>query len=289
METIYLNPENLPYRKLKAKQSVMALGFFDGIHNGHRKVIQTALEIAKKKNLPLTVMSFFPHPKTVLSNGKTKVDYLMPLSDKAKLFCELGVDIFYIVEFDREFASLLPEKFVAKYLLDLGVVHVVAGFDYTYGFRGEGNMDRLKRDSGEILEITKVNKVECGGVKISSTCIRKKLSKGNVEDLPAFLGRSYEVGCEWNGSALRIRPYYTLPAPGRYAVTLSGGCHSQEMDVVVTSENELIPLLSISELVLNSDTTVLVTWHQRIIEAGKDSKTEHNWVHPSKFSFVWSG
>ena len=56
----------------------MALGFFDGLHHGHRKVIQTALQKAKEKNLPLSVMSFFPHPKTVLSNGKKQVCYLMP-------------------------------------------------------------------------------------------------------------------------------------------------------------------------------------------------------------------
>ncbi|EKN65338.1 bifunctional riboflavin kinase/FMN adenylyltransferase [Neobacillus bataviensis LMG 21833] len=289
METIYLNPENLKYWQQKAKQSVMALGFFDGIHNGHRKVIQIALQKAREQNLLLTVMSFFPHPKTVLSNGKTKVDYLMPLPDKQKLFSDLGVDIFYIVEFDREFTSLLPEKFVAKYLLDLGVIHAVAGFDYSYGFRGEGNMDRLKADSMGILEVTKVNKVECNGEKISSTCIREKLAKGNVEDLPAFLGRSYEVGCEWDGSCLTARPYYTIPASGRYAVTLTGESYSQEMDVIVTSEKEIIPLLSISELFLNGNTTVSVTWHQRIREEVKDSFTGQNWLHSTKYSFVWSG
>ncbi|MFF2449719.1 adenylyltransferase/cytidyltransferase family protein [Neobacillus sp. NPDC058068] len=289
METIYLNPGNLPYWQQKAKQSVMALGFFDGIHNGHREVIRTALQIAKEKNLPLTVMSFFPHPKTVLSNGKTKVDYLMPLPDKEKLFFELGVDIFYIVEFDREFASLLPEKFVAKYLLDLGVVHAVAGFDYTYGFRGEGNMERLKSDSGGILEVTKVNKVECREGKISSTCIREKLSNGKVEDLPAFLGRPYGISCTWDGSALKVKPYYTLPAPGRYAVTLNEGYQSQEMEVIVTGEKELIPLLSIPDIVTKSDADVSITWNQRILEEVKSSINENKWIHSSKFSFVWSG
>src|SRR3954454_5350379 len=192
METIYLNPENLAVYQQKAKPSVMALGFFDGIHNGHREVIKTAYQKAKEKNLSLSVMSFFPHPKTVLSNGKKQVDYLMPLSDKEKIFCELGVDIFYIVEFDKEFASLSPEKFAAKYLVDLGVSHAVAGFDYTYGFRGVGNMDRLISDSGGILEVTKVDKVEYQGEKISSTCIREKLASGSIGNLQAFLGRPYE-------------------------------------------------------------------------------------------------
>ncbi|MFJ7729220.1 bifunctional riboflavin kinase/FMN adenylyltransferase [Neobacillus sp. NPDC097160] len=289
METIYLNPDNLTYWQQKAKPSVMGLGFFDGIHNGHREVIRTAHRKAKEKNLLLTVMSFFPHPKTVLSNGKTKVDYLMPLSDKEKLFSELGVDIFYIVEFDREFSSLSPEKFAAKYLNGLGVIHAVAGFDYTYGFRGAGNMDRLKSDSGGILEVTKVNKVECNGEKISSTSIRERLSKGNVEDLPAFLGRPYEVGCEWDGSTLKASPYYTLPALGRYAVTLKEGCQSQEMEVIVIGEKELIPPLGISGILPNSDATISITWHQRIKEEMKESISSEEWFHTAKFNFVWSG
>jgi riboflavin kinase/FMN adenylyltransferase len=278
METIYLNPENLADYQQKASLSVMALGFFDGIHNGHREVIKTAFQKAKERNLSLSVMSFFPHPKTVLSNGKTHVDYLMPLSDKGKIFCELGVDIFYIVEFDREFASLSPEKFAAKYLVDLGVVHAVAGFDYTYGFRGVGNMDRLISDSGGILEVTKVDKVEYQGEKISSTCIREKLASGNIEDLSAFLGRPYEVACEWDGTSLSVRPHYTLPAPGKYVVTVRGANQSQVLEMIVTKEKELIPLKSVSELASNDNGVLSIIWHEQILGKVKNSYQEHGWI-----------
>jgi cytidyltransferase-like protein len=278
METIYLNPENLADYQQKASLSVMALGFFDGIHNGHREVIKTAFQKAKERNLSLSVMSFFPHPKTVLSNGKTQVDYLMPVSDKEKIFRELGVDIFYIVEFDREFASLSPEKFAAKYLVDLGVVHAVAGFDYTYGFRGDGNMDRLKSDSGGILEVTKVEKVEYQGEKISSTCIREKLASGNIEDLPVFLGRLYEVRCEWNGTSLTVRPHYTLPAPGKYVVTVRGANQSQVLEMIVTEEKELIPVRSFSKLASKNNDVLSIIWHEQIIENVKNSYQENGWI-----------
>ena len=72
METIYINRENISSIQVVGKPNVMALGFFDGLHQGHRKVIQTALQKAKEKNVQLAVMSFFPHPKTVISNGKNK-------------------------------------------------------------------------------------------------------------------------------------------------------------------------------------------------------------------------
>jgi len=89
METIFLNRENLAAWQEKARPSVMALGFFDGLHNGHCEVIKTALRKAKEKDVSLAVMSFFPHPKTVLSNGKKRVCYLMPPSEKEERLREL--------------------------------------------------------------------------------------------------------------------------------------------------------------------------------------------------------
>jgi FAD synthase len=289
METIYLNPDNLGAWQQKARQSVMALGFFDGIHKGHREVITTAYQTAKEKNLLLTVISFFPHPKTVLSDGKQQVDYLMPLSDKGEILDKLGVDIFYIVEFDKEFSSLSPEQFVVNYVIDLGVVHAVAGFDYTYGFRGAGNMERMKSDSGGILDVTRVTKVEWRGEKISSSCIRERLSKGNVEELPAFLGRLYQVGCEWNGTSLQVRPYYTLPAPGRYAVTVKGVITSLAAEVVVTEKRELQSLQSFSGLTTKKNDGLSIIWHQRILDEMKDPFYGHNWLHSSFKGIVRSG
>lgn len=160
----------------------MALGFFDGIHYGHLEVIQTAKGIARDKELSLSAMSFFPHPKVVISDGKEQVNYLMPITEKEKILESLGVDTFYIVKFDKTFAQLSPEEFVADYLISLGVVHAVAGFDFTYGRRGLGNLNRLKQDSKGHIEATQVEKVECEGVKISSTRIREMLLQGRVEE-----------------------------------------------------------------------------------------------------------
>ncbi|KAA9021030.1 FAD synthetase family protein [Niallia endozanthoxylica] len=237
METIYLTRGNVTSWQKIAKPSVMALGFFDGLHHGHRKVIQTALQKAKEKNVHLAVMSFFPHPKTVISNGKKQVCYLMTLSEKEEMLEQLGVDLFYIVQFEKEFASLPPEAFVAQYLLKLGVVHAVAGFDFSYGSRGLGNLDRLKNDSGGLIEVTKVEKVECNGEKVSSTCIRERLIKGLVEEIPHFLGRPYEVKANWDGVSIHLESYHTLPSPGHYMVTLKKGLASFKTELVVTEES----------------------------------------------------
>src|SRR4051812_33833953 len=103
METTLVNQENLAAVQHKAKPTVMALGCFDGLHLGHEKVIKTAKEKAEERNLPLSVKSFFPHPQTVLFRGNKPFYYLMPQSEKEAGLRKLGVDFFYIVEFNKEF------------------------------------------------------------------------------------------------------------------------------------------------------------------------------------------
>src|SRR4051794_3519334 len=86
METIQINRSNLAEWQKRAKPNVMALGCFDGLHHGHCTVIHTAYQKAKEKQADLSVMSFFPHPKTVISNGKVYVHTLMPLAEKEVSF-----------------------------------------------------------------------------------------------------------------------------------------------------------------------------------------------------------
>ncbi|MFJ5760937.1 adenylyltransferase/cytidyltransferase family protein [Neobacillus sp. NPDC093182] len=268
METIYINRDNLADWQGKADACVIALGFFDGLHYGHREVIKTALRKAQEKGVQLSVMSFFPHPKSVLSNGEKQIDYLMPLSGKEKILRGLGVDTFYIVEFTREFAALSPEQYVNDYLVNLGVIHAVAGFDFTYGSRGIGNLDRLQGDSGGSIEVTKVEKVACRGEKISSTSIRERLAAGNVEELPDFLGCFYEIAGMWDGQSFKLNPYYTLPAPGKYAVTINIRNLSKRTEVIV-EENSLKP---VSELPLYLFGELSIVWHKRISEDASSSR-----------------
>ncbi|WP_054705843.1 FAD synthetase family protein [Bacillus sp. JCM 19041] len=135
MESIFLTNETIRNVESDIKK-VVALGNFDGLHLGHSKVIETGLALAKEKGLPLGVMSFSPHPRTVLNKQQNAFHYLMPLHEKEEKLAALGVDYFYIVEFTLDFARLLPEQFEVDYLLGVGANHVVAGFDYKYGFKG---------------------------------------------------------------------------------------------------------------------------------------------------------
>lgn len=217
METMFINSENLIDWQSKIPNHVIALGFFDGLHKGHKSVILEAKKVANEKGLPLSVMSFFPHPKSVLSNGRIEVDYLMPLEEKQKQLASLGVDYFMIVEFTLDFASLSPEQFVQDYVLGLGATHVVCGFDYTYGKKGTGNASTLIEHGKGMLGVTVVPKVAIRGEKVSSTRIRELLSQGDVSFITQLIGKPYSVEwCPENG----LLPYYTLPRPGRYEATI---------------------------------------------------------------------
>jgi riboflavin kinase/FMN adenylyltransferase len=261
METIYLNKGNLAAYQGIASSNVMALGCFDGLHRGHVKVIQSAFQEAKERNAPLSVMSFFPHPKTVIG-GKACFHYLMPQSEKENRLCELGVDTFYLVEFDKDFAGLSPQAFVKEYLIKLGVIHAVAGYDFSYGSCGAGNMDALKQDSGDRIDVTTVDKVEYKGEKISSTRIRQQLLDGNVEELPYLIGHSYELKCEGAGSVLTPYSHYTLPAPGRYDVTLKNKSKSLQTEVMVNEKN--VTLTSIDQIPSWLEGNLTIVWNRRM-------------------------
>lgn len=172
---------------------VIALGFFDGVHRGHQKVIGTAKEIADKTNRGLAVMTFDPHPSVVLAKEKKDIQYITPLQEKIDRIKDLGVEYLFIVRFTSAFASLKPEQFVDQFLIKLHAKHVVAGFDYTYGQFGKGTMEGLVEDSKGMFDVTTVGKLEQNNEKVSSTLIRKQLSEGAVESVNQLLGRPYTI------------------------------------------------------------------------------------------------
>jgi len=171
----------------------LALGFFDGVHRGHQKVINAAKEIAQQTNTKLAVMTFDPHPSLVLGGRKEAIFYITPLQQKIEILENLGVETLFVVRFTSDFAKLSPEDFVQLFVRDLHVKHVTAGFDYTFGSRGCGNMDVMKQLCGTEISVKVVEKLEDGDDKVSSTRIRRLLKDGNIEEVQTLLGRPYQT------------------------------------------------------------------------------------------------
>ncbi|WP_442599544.1 bifunctional riboflavin kinase/FAD synthetase [Neobacillus sp. D3-1R] len=221
-----------PHKMSNFPPMVMALGYFDGVHLGHQKVINEAKEEAKKSGLKSAVMTFDPHPSVVLGKGQKHVKYISPLDEKIRIFDQLGIDYVFIVSFTQEFANLLPQEFVDEYIIGLNVKHVVAGFDFSYGRMGKGTMETLPFHSRNEFHHTVIPKLAKEGEKISSTLIRQYILNGKTEELLNLLGRYYQtVGEVIHGDKrgrtigfptanIDMADDYLLPPLGVYAVRI---------------------------------------------------------------------
>ncbi|XID91417.1 hypothetical protein ACF3MZ_23310 [Paenibacillaceae bacterium WGS1546] len=209
--------------------SVMAIGFFDGVHLAHRRVLERAKRIASQSGLPLSAMTFHPHPRQVIGSADETFSYITPPDEKMKRMRECGVEHLYWVEFDRSFAALSAEEYVRQYVVDNRVRHVVAGFDFKYGHRGEGDMNRLRAMGEGRFGVTVVPALSRWGEKISSTRIREWISCGEMELVPEYLGRAHETTGNVLAAAgglltVELADAFILPPPGRYEIDLYGEC-----------------------------------------------------------------
>ncbi|MCM3569056.1 bifunctional riboflavin kinase/FAD synthetase [Neobacillus mesonae] len=210
----------------------MALGYFDGVHRGHQQVIQKAKQQAIDKGLSSAVMTFDPHPSVVLKKGQKPIQYITPLTEKIKVIEHFGIDYLFIVHFTEEFANLLPQEFIDQYIIGLNVKHVTAGFDYSYGRMGKGNMETLPFHSREKFTYSVVPEFMEGNQKVSSTRIRNLLKEGKIDQIPSLLGRYYSTsGIVIHGDKrgrtigfptanIELNDDYITPPVGVYAVRI---------------------------------------------------------------------
>ena len=193
----------------------VALGTFDGVHLGHRRVIETAREAGPEP----TVVTFDPHPRTAFGN---RVELLTSLERRLELLDELGVEAALVVEFTLELARLEPEEFVEQVLRPIGTEVVVAGADFRFGHGRRGDLE-LVRSLG--FDVRPVPLLE----DVSSSRIRELVRDGSIENAAKLLGRPVEVeGIVVAGEArggtlgfptanLDVRPELLVPGNGIYA------------------------------------------------------------------------
>lgn len=172
---------------------VLAMGFFDGVHRGHRQVIRRAQQIAYQRHQPLAVLTYDKLPAMIFQQVSLPVQYLTPVATKCQLLEQLGVDITYVMDFTARFASLKPQQFVDDFLVKLQPSVVVAGYDHTYGPKDIANMDQLPTYAKGRFDVVKVAKltVDHQSTKVSSTLIRQLIDQGKVQQANYLLGYHY--------------------------------------------------------------------------------------------------
>lgn len=177
---------------MKVEKTVIALGFFDGVHRGHGALLRKAAERAGELNAAPAVFTFDRSPKEFVT-GKP-VLLINSNDDRRDIIRRVyGIQRVIFAPFDREMMTMPWQDFITELLVkQYGAVHLVAGHDYRFGHKNEGTVERLREKSRELgLGCDIIPKVELEGITVSSTYIRTLLEQGDVERAALFLGHPH--------------------------------------------------------------------------------------------------
>lgn len=216
-------------------RSVVTVGTFDGVHLGHKKIIEKLNDIKKSKKLKSVLVTFDPHPQIVLKNRTKDIKILTTTDEKLELFKSFNIDIIYIINFTKEFAKTSSEEFYKTNLIDkIRMSELVLGYDHKFGKDRKGNIDTLRNLSDKYnFNFHRVEEYKINNENVNSTSIRNIINGSNLEKATLFLGRNYSltgrvVGGDKRGKSLgyptaNIKPLSEnklIPNTGVYLVSI---------------------------------------------------------------------
>lgn len=223
------------YPELKINSPVVTLGIFDGVHRGHRMLIDHLVKKAGESNGESVVITLFPHPRLVLEKDHANLTFLTTLEEKKELLEKTGIDHLIILDFSNEFSRIPACDFVRDTLVRrIGTKHLIVGYDHHFGRSGEGDFETIKQCSGLMdFKVEQLHELETAGGSISSTSIREALLSGRLDDANRLLGYNYlmtgrvvegrKIGRSigFPTANIRTEAHKLIPANGVYAVEVS--------------------------------------------------------------------
>jgi riboflavin kinase/FMN adenylyltransferase len=173
---------------------VATIGNFDGVHRGQRAILDRTVARAEELGVPAVVVTFQPHPLSILSPERAPVPLTTP-KQKEALLEEAGIAVVLVVRFTPEFARVPARQFVREFLHDkLGLQEIYVGEDFVFGHQREGNLELLQAMGSELgFAAHGVTELTQGGERISSTRIRRALGEGKTAEAAEMLGRPYSI------------------------------------------------------------------------------------------------
>jgi riboflavin kinase / FMN adenylyltransferase len=214
---------------------VVTSGTFDGVHIGHQKILSRLKEVAEKSAGETVVITFWPHPRTILKPNESNLKLLNTFEEKADLLRKYGVQHLLRIPFTKEFSQITSVDFITKILVNqIGTRKLVIGYDHRFGKNREGSFEQLKLNGPAFgFEVEEILRQDIDHVGVSSTQIRKALEAGDIDTANHFLGEPYPLsGRVIKGDKLgRVLGFPTanidldshdklVPAEGIYAVTV---------------------------------------------------------------------
>lgn len=174
------------------KPTVLTIGTFDGIHVGHKKILERLVDT--QKGLQSVVLTFFPHPRMVLQKGGD-IKLIHTIKERTAFLEQTGIDSLIIQEFSKEFSRLTATEFVRDILVHkLNIKHIIIGYDHRFGRNRTANIDSLK-EFGLIYDFTveEISAQDINAVSVSSTKIRTALENGDLEMANKYLGVPFQI------------------------------------------------------------------------------------------------
>lgn len=218
---------------LPLTNAVVTSGTFDGVHRGHQTILARLTEIARSSAGESVVLTYWPHPRTVVSNDSQNLRLLSTLDEKTALLDGVGIDHLVVIPFTRSFSELTSEEFIRQVLIEkVGTKKLVIGYDHRFGRDREGGFDYIRAHQAEYgFEVEEIPRQDVEAVGVSSSKIRTALAEGNITTANRFLGRLYSLtGTIVKGQQLGRTigfptanmqvddPVKLIPANGVYAV-----------------------------------------------------------------------
>ena len=180
---------------LIALNPIVTIGMFDGVHSGHRSILQHLIDEAKTIDGESVVLSFWPHPRMLFEGENCSLKFLTSNEEKAILLDEIGIDHFILYPFTREFSSLSPRQYVENILVkQIGVKKVIIGYDHRFGFKGAGGYAEMVEFGKEFgFEVEQISAFEIDQENISSSKIRVALKSGDIALASSYLSYEYSI------------------------------------------------------------------------------------------------
>lgn len=217
------------------KMTVLAIGIFDGVHIGHRKILSAAIDEAKRRGRESVILTFDPHPLNLLK-PRMPVPSIMSTAHRLKLICALGADRCCVIKFDKGFSKLTPRKFVEEVIVRrFRASKVFVGDNFVFGKDNAGDVASLKKLGLEYgFEVSTIALVRIGKKVVSSTAIRRLIIRGDLAAAAVMLGRPVTIsGTVISGKrrgrllgypTANIDPHHeAIPPAGVYAVWVRRG------------------------------------------------------------------
>ncbi len=213
--------------------AVVTSGTFDGVHRGHQTILARLTEVARSSGGESVLITYWPHPRTVLSNDSMDLKLLTTLDEKIDLLEQAGVDHLVVIPFTRAFSELSSAEYIQQVLIDkIGTRKLVIGYDHRFGRDREGGFDYIQAHQYEYgFEVEEIPRQDIEAVGVSSSRIRAALEAGHIDIANRLLGRPYSL----SGTVVKGRqlgrtigfptanlqvddPVKLIPANGVYAV-----------------------------------------------------------------------